>query len=263
MLVLISTSVQLTPLVELITIPRGTNPTPAVVSIVFNRIISSIWTILIEIISIIPKVIYTMPTIISFINNTSSIPFKLITSRTHVGVFILRLLMWIYHLIFFICVIAIIFNTRNCWIDFNAVGFDTVYSSIWFWSVKIIFFLLVYCCWCLVGFFVVADRCKEIPLWWWSNPISISDRVFFCFVIARTPQVLPFPTLIFCFICILTLPVFLSTSSFIQLLSCSCWIICNIYCQLYIFMFCWCWASLTIFYCWPFPCFYSSNLNGC
>ena len=41
-----------------------------------------------------------------------------------------------------------------------------------------------------------------------------------------------------------------------------CCIFCNLYCKLYILMLWLCWASLTIFYCWPFPCSYSSTFSG-
>ena len=53
MLVLISTSVQPTPLVKLITIPKVSNPAAALVSTVSNWTINSVRTV--EIISIIPK----------------------------------------------------------------------------------------------------------------------------------------------------------------------------------------------------------------
>ena len=105
--------------------------------------------------------------------------------------------------------------------------------------------------------FVDAYRCKEISLWWWSNPISISEGVFLCSFIASTPHVLPFSTLIFYSIYILNLPIF----SFIQILSYSCCIIFNLYCKLYIFMLWWFWATKTIFYCWPFPYSYPFALN--
>ena len=95
MLVLISTSVQPTPLVKLITIPKVSNPAAALVSTVSNRTINSIWTV--EIISIILKMIYIMPIVTSSIKTISSIPFTLILSRTDVGVFILRLMVWIYN----------------------------------------------------------------------------------------------------------------------------------------------------------------------
>ena len=63
MLVLIYRLVQPTLLVKLITIPSISNPTAALVSTVCNWTINSIRTILIEMISILPKMIYTMPTI--------------------------------------------------------------------------------------------------------------------------------------------------------------------------------------------------------
>ena len=95
MLVLISTSVHSTPLVKLITIPKVSNPVAALVSIVSNWTINSIWTV--EIISIILKMIYIKPIVTSSIKTISSIPFILILSRTDVGVFILRLMVWIYN----------------------------------------------------------------------------------------------------------------------------------------------------------------------
>ena len=100
---------------------------------------------------------------------------------------------------------------------------------------------------------------QEILLWWWSGFISVSEEAFFCSFITATSHVLAFSTIIFYFIYILTLPTFLSTSSFIQILPCSCFIICNLYCKLYIFMLRWCWVSLTILYWWSFPCSYSST----
>ena len=132
MLVLISICVQLTTLVNLITIASVFNLTAALVPTIPNWTINFIQTILIEIISIIPNLINTMPTIISSIKTISSIPFMLRPSKTDVGVFILILLMWIYHLIFSICVISIIFNTRNCRINFTTVDFDTAYPFFWF-----------------------------------------------------------------------------------------------------------------------------------
>ena len=111
--------------------------------------------------------------------------------------------------IFHICVVSIIFNTRNCWIDLNAVGFYTVYQFFWFWSAQINFFFLS----TYVGFWLtlslVADSSKELSLWWWSNPISTSEEVFLCSFTASTSHVLTFSTLVFCFICILTLSVLL------------------------------------------------------
>ena len=141
-MVLISTSGQPTPLIKLITIPNVSNHATALVFTVLNWTINSIWTILIEIISIIPKVIYTMPIIMSSIKIISSIIFMLIPSRTGVTVFKLRLLMWIYHLIICICVIFIILTPSNCWINFNDVGFDTVYPFFWFWCAEIKLFFL-------------------------------------------------------------------------------------------------------------------------
>ena len=86
--------------------------------------------------------------------------------------------------------------------------------------------------------------------------------VSFCSFNTSLYHVLTFSTLIFCSIYILTLPV-LSTSGFIQILSCSNCIIYNLYCKLYIFMLRWCWACITVFYRMLFPCSYSSILNGC
>ena len=78
-----------------------------------------------------------------------------------------------------ICIIFIILNSRNCWIDFNDVGFDTAYPFFWFWVAQIkLFFLSKSVSFRLGFFFVVADRCREIPLRWWSNPIFISESVF-------------------------------------------------------------------------------------
>ena len=171
---------------------------------------------------------YTLPTIISSIKTISSILFIQMPSKTDVVVFILRLLMWIYHLIFSIWYQFDIL-TRNCWIDFNAVGFDNVCSN------KL--FLLVYWCRFLVGSFF---GCWQVQ----GNPfaISISEGVFLCSFTASSSHVLVFPSLIFCSIYHLTLPVFISTSSFIQILTCSCYIIRNLYCKLHIFMLRWCWA---------------------
>ena len=69
--------------------------------------------------------------------------------------------------------------------------------------------------------FVVAGGCEEIPLWWLSSPISTPERVFLCSFTASTLYVLAFSTTIFYSFYILTLPVFLSTSSFVQILSCN------------------------------------------
>ena len=123
--------------------------------------------------------IYTMPTIISSIKTISSIPFMLRPSRTVAGLFIFRLLMWIYHLIFSIGVISIIFNTRNYWIDFNHIGFDNIYPF-WFWSAETNFIFLSADVGFWLALFVVVDRCKKIPLWWWSNATSTYEGVFLC-----------------------------------------------------------------------------------
>ena len=69
--------------------------------------------------------------------------------------------------------------------------------------------------------FVVADGCEEIPLWWLSSPISTPERVFLCSFTESTLYVLAFSTMIFYSFYILTVPVFLSTSSFVQILSCN------------------------------------------
>ena len=192
-------------------------------------------------ISITPKMYYTMPTIISSIKTISPILFILMPSKTDLVVFILRLLMWIYHLIFSIWYQFDIL-TRNYWIDFSAVGFDNVYLFFSFWSALISFFFLSTDVGFWLALFLVADRCKEIPLWCWSSPIFISEGVFLCSFTASSSHVLAFSSLIFCSIYHLTLPVFISTSSFIQILTCSCYIIRNLYCKLYIFMLRWCWA---------------------
>ena len=80
------------------------------------------------------------------------------------------------------------------------------------------------------------------------------------FLFLHCIYVLAFSTLLFCSIYILTFPVFLSTFSFIQILSCSCCIIWNLYCKLCIFMLCQCWNFLSIFYCLAFSSSYSSAL---
>ena len=146
-----------------------------------------------------------MPTFMSLIKIISSIPFILIPSRTDVGVFTLRLLMWIYHFMIYICLISIILNTRNCWINFNVVAFDTMYLLFWFWSAQINFFFLSTNVSFWLALLVVVDRCKEVPLWWWSNPISSSEGVFLCSFIASNSPVLAFSTLIFYSIYILAL----------------------------------------------------------
>ena len=120
--------------------------------------------------------IYTMPTIISI----SSIPFILRPSTTVAGLLILRLLMWIYHLIFSISVISIIFNTRNYWIDFNDIGFDNVYPFPWYWTAETNFIFLSADIGFWLALFVVVDRYKKISLWWWSNATSTSEGVFLC-----------------------------------------------------------------------------------
>ena len=120
--------------------------------------------------------IYTMPTIISI----SSIPFMLRPSTTVAGLLILRLLMWIYHLIFAIGVISIIFNTRNYWIDFNDIGFDNVYPFLWFWPAETNFIFLSADIGFWLALFVVVDRYKKISLWWRSNATSTSEGVFLC-----------------------------------------------------------------------------------
>ena len=120
--------------------------------------------------------IYTMPTIISI----SSIPFMLRPSTTVAGLLILRLLMWIYHLIFAIGVISIIFNTRNYWIDFNDIGVDNVYAFLWFWPAETNFIFLSADIGFWLALFVVVDRYNKISLWWWSNATSTSEGVFLC-----------------------------------------------------------------------------------
>ena len=120
--------------------------------------------------------IYNMPTIISI----SSIPFMLRPSTTVAGLLILRLLMWIYHLIFAIGVISIIFNTRNYWIDFNDIGFDNVYPFLWFWPAETNFIFLSADIGFWLALFVVVDRYKKISLWWRSNATSTSEGVFLC-----------------------------------------------------------------------------------
>ena len=95
MLVLNYRLVQPTLLVKLITIPSISNPAAALVSTLRNWTINSIRTILIEIISTLPKMIYTTPTILPSIKAISFIPFMLILSKTGVVVFIIRLMIWI------------------------------------------------------------------------------------------------------------------------------------------------------------------------
>ena len=120
--------------------------------------------------------IYTMPTIISI----SSIPFILRPSTTVAGLLILRLLMWIYHLIFSISVISIIFNTRNYWIDFNDIGFDNVYPFPWYWPAETNFIFLSADIGFWLALFVVVDRYNKFSLWSWSNATSTSEGVFLC-----------------------------------------------------------------------------------
>ena len=118
--------------------------------------------------------IYIIPTIISSIKIIRSSPFMLRPSRTVAGLFILRQLMWICHLIFSLGVISIIFNTRNYWIDCNDIGFDNVYVF-WFWPAKTNFVFLSADIGFWLALFIVVDRCKKIPLWWWSNATCTSD----------------------------------------------------------------------------------------
>ena len=207
MLVLISTYFQPTPLVKLITIPSISNPAAALVSIVPNWTINSIRTILKETTSIISKRIYTMPTIISSIKTISSIPLMLIPSRTNVGVFIKRLLMWIYHLIVSICDIYIILTPGTVESTLILLALTLFIDSFGSGLLKYFFFLSTDVDFYL-ALFVVADRCKDIHLWSWSNSISISEGVFLSSFTTSTSHVSAFSTLIFCSIYILTLPVF-------------------------------------------------------
>ena len=76
----------------------------------------------------------------------------LLLSKTDIVVVsILRRLVWICHMIFSIYVISMMLNNSNCWIDFKAVCFDTVYP---FFGFVPPFFLA---CWC---YFVVASFCS-------------------------------------------------------------------------------------------------------
>ena len=105
----------------------------------------------------------------------------------------------IFHICYFI-----IFHTRNCWIDFNTVGFDAIYPLFWFWSDQINFFFLS----TDVGFwlapFVVAVSYQDICLWWWFNHISISEGIFLFSFTWSLFHLLAFSTLVFCSLYILT-----------------------------------------------------------
>ena len=70
------------------------------------------------------------------------------------------------------------------------------------------------------------------------TPFLFLKGFFFCFFTTSTSHDLAFSTLLFCSIYILTFSVFLSTFSFIQIFSCRCCIIWNLYCKLFIFMLC-------------------------
>ena len=134
----------------------------------------------------------------------------LIPSKTDIVIFILRLVIWIYYLIFSIYVIFIIFNTSNCWIDLNAVVFDTVYPFFWFWSAQIGFlFLSSDVLFSGLAFCVVADRFKEIPLWSWSNSIFISEGVFLRSFNVSSSHDLAYSRMVFYSVYILTVSVFL------------------------------------------------------
>ena len=200
---------------------------------------------------------YTLPTIISSIKTISSILFIQMPSKTDVVVFILRLLMWIYHLIFSIWYQFDIL-TRNCWIDFNAVGFDNVYLYFRFWSAQISFFFLSTDVGFWLALFLVADRCKEIPL-----RFLFLRGYFFVPSLHLRPMFWLFLHWFFVLsttwlcLCSFLLPVLfkswlaVATSFVTSIVNCisSCWGGVGLF--------------LNIIYCMPFPCSYSSTLNGC
>lgn len=132
------------------------------VSTVPKWTVNFIWNILIEIIFIIPKMVYTR-IIYSVLKPYIDIFQDWCCFHTQITDLDLPFD------IFYVCmsVISIIFNIKNCWIDSNIFGFDTIYQLFLFQLLQIIFFFLSTDFGFCLTLYIVAGRCMKILMWYW------------------------------------------------------------------------------------------------